>query len=57
MLLHPFDLNSLSPPHLEKLSEQLADFSGNHPDVVEQWSLGLSDAGREITALLVTDRQ
>ena len=53
---NPFDLNSLSPPNLKKLYQQLDDFGNNYPEIVEIHSLGLSDEGREIKAFHVTDR-
>lgn len=52
----PFDLTLLSPPDLEKLDHQLDEFARNHPDTVEMFSLGSSEEGREIRAVLVTDR-
>ena len=56
MYHNPFDLNFLYPPNLERLYQQLAEFGGNYPETVEIRGFGFSDEGREIKAVLVTNR-
>lgn len=52
---NPFDINVLFRRNLEDLYQQLDDFVGNYSEITEIHRLGLSDEGREIKAIHVTD--
>lgn len=52
---HGLDFTFLFPPNLKKLYQQLGEFVGNYAEIVEIHSLALSNEGREIKSVYVTD--